>query len=361
MNCRRRGFTLIELLVVIAIIAVLIALLLPAVQSAREAARRAQCVNNLKQIGLALHNYHSSMDVFPFGEMPPGVGPLGTGPNKQNGAWQYWGAVALMLPYMEQSATFGSLNFQYSAPSDPPNTTTYSLKVNSFLCPSDGARDLQICNNYKASTGTYAKVQLVNFTNGQGAPYDTNGMFTMGKVYGIRDCIDGTSNTVCFAEQLGGDGNRQKWTPSDGWGGGIGGWDISGVGTAITGNAQNPVEFPMYRAMEQACDAAGYRKANVTEANWAGRYLTVGGFNFSLFNTIQPPNGAHVMGCRADCSSGCWPEQNGPAMAASNHPGGANFLMTDGSVKYIKNTVNQLTYMSLGTRNGGEVVSSDAY
>src|SRR5438067_1060627 len=97
---QRSGFTLIELLVVIAIIAVLIALLLPAVQSAREAARRSQCVNNLKQIGLALHNYHSSIDVFPFGEVEP-----------SSGDWQYWGTLALLAPYMEGSAAFNTMNF----------------------------------------------------------------------------------------------------------------------------------------------------------------------------------------------------------------------------------------------------------
>ncbi|MFO0908194.1 MAG: DUF1559 domain-containing protein [Isosphaeraceae bacterium] len=357
----RSGFTLIELLVVIAIIAVLIALLLPAVQSAREAARRAQCINNLKQIGLGLHNYHSSQDVFPFGEMAPGVGPAGTGPNKQNGAWQYWGCQALLMPYMEQGGAFNTLNFQYWAPSDAANATTYNLKVKVFLCPSDAARDMAICNNYKASVGTYAKVQVVNSGNGQGAPWNTNGMFTLGICYGLRDCLDGSSNTICFGEQLGGDGNRQKWTPSDGFGGGIGGWAIATPGdTTITGNASLPAEFNMFRTMERNCDAAGYKLADVTEANWAGRYLTVGGFNFSIFNTIQPPNGAHVMGCRADCGSGCWPEQNGPSMATSNHSGGANFLMTDGSVRFIKNTVNQQIYMGAGTRNGGEVISSDS-
>ena len=145
----RHGFTLIELLVVIAIIAVLIALLLPAVQSAREAARRSQCLNNLKQIGLALHNYHSSQDSFPISEMRPGISP-----NGQNGAWQYWGCFALLAPYMEQSASYNTMNFAYSAPSDPPNTTTLNMTVASFLCPSDGGRDLSIQNNYKASTGT---------------------------------------------------------------------------------------------------------------------------------------------------------------------------------------------------------------
>jgi len=351
----RRGFTLIELLVVIAIIAVLIALLLPAVQSAREAARRAQCINNLKQIGLALHNYHSSVDSFPIGEMPPGYGPSG-----QNTAWQYWGALALLMPYMEQSGVFNTLNFQYWAPSDPANGTTYTLKVASFLCPSDGFRSSVICNNYKASTGTFAKVQdptKLSVGNGQGLPTHTNGMFTLGYAYGIRDCTDGTSNTICFGEQAGGDGNQAQWSRSDGLGGGAGGWPLT---TTALGDAR--VEFALFKTMEANCDSTGYRKIpSGHDAMWAGRYLTIGGFNFSLFNTIQPPNGAHVMGCRADCSPGCWPEQNGPAMAVSYHPGGCNFLMTDGSVRFLKDTINQQTYMGIGSRNGGEVVSSDAY
>lgn len=267
---KRSGFTLIELLVVIAIIAVLIALLLPAVQSAREAARRAQCLNNMKQIGLALHNYHSSQDTFPIGEMQPGFGPAGTGPNKQNGAWQYWGCLALLAPFMEQSATFNAMNFQYWAPSDPANKTTYNMKVNSFLCPSDGGRDTPIQNSYKASTGTYAKVQKGGGLNGQGSGLDTNGMFTVDRCYGMRDCTDGSSQTIAFGEQAGGDGNKVKWTISDGVGGGQAGWAIATAGDPVTGNAQT--EFAMFKAMELNCDTFGYKKSNVTEANWAGRY-----------------------------------------------------------------------------------------
>jgi len=346
---KHSGFTLIELLVVIAIIAVLIALLLPAVQSAREAARRAQCINNLKQIGLALHNYHSSIDSFPFGEVAP-----------SNGAWQYWGTLALLAPYMEQSSAFNTLNFMSFSPADAPNTTTYNMKVAMFLCPSDGARDGGIANNYKASTGTYARVQGPG-ANGQGAGRQTNGVFTTGLVTGVRDCIDGTSNTIAFGEQAGGDGQQTKWTISDGVGGGQAGWDLNSA-TGITGNAQDPTEFPMFKTMERTCDTYGYRKAvSGNDAVWAGRYWTIGGFNFSMFNTIQPPNGPHVMGCRSDCSPGCWPEQNGPAMATSYHSGGANFTFADGSVKFLKNSISQQTYMAIGTRNGGEVVSADAY
>ncbi|SIO62917.1 prepilin-type N-terminal cleavage/methylation domain-containing protein/prepilin-type processing-associated H-X9-DG domain-containing protein [Singulisphaera sp. GP187] len=351
---RSRGFTLIELLVVIAIIAVLIALLLPAVQAAREAARRAQCINNLKQIGLAMHNYHSGLDTFPIGEMRPGIGPSG-----QNGAWQYWGCLALLAPYMEQGAAFNCLNFNYWAPSDAANVTTLNMTVASFLCPSDGGRDGLIQNNYKGSTGTYAKIQKGGGSNGQGIGFPTNGIFTVDLCYGIRDCLDGTSNTIAFGEQMGGDGQRARWSRSDGWGGGVGVWALTAAGDPVTGNAQ--VEFSLYQQMETQCDANGYRKAGVTEANWAGRWWTVGGFELSLFNTIQPPNGQHVMGCRSDCSPDCWPEQNGLAMATSPHPGGTGFLMADGSVRFIKDSVAQKTYMGLGTRNGGEVISADAY
>ncbi len=346
----RSGFTLIELLVVIAIIAVLIALLLPAVQSAREAARRAQCINNLKQIGLALHNYHSSLDVFPFGEVEP-----------SNGNWQYWGCLALLSPYMEGTAMFNSFNFMSFSPASPENGTTYLLKVGTLLCPSDGSKDQQIGNSYRGSTGTFAKTQKGGGNNGQGAATGSNGMFATNLVYGLRDCLDGSSNTICFGEQAGGDGQTSKWTRSDGVGGGQGGWAIATAGDPVTGNAQIPAEFLMFKIMERNCDLLGYKKVNVTDAQWAGRYWTIGGFNFSIFNTIQPPNGSHVMGCRADCSPGCWPEQNGPAMATSYHPGGCNFLMADGSVRYIKDSVSQTTYMGLGTRNGGEVISADAY
>jgi prepilin-type N-terminal cleavage/methylation domain-containing protein/prepilin-type processing-associated H-X9-DG protein len=349
---KHSGFTLIELLVVIAIIAVLIALLLPAVQSAREAARRSQCVNNMKQIGLALHNYHSSLDVFPFGEVEP-----------SNGDWQYWGCLALLSPYVENSSMYNTMNFMSFSPASAQNTTIYQLKVAAFLCPSDAGRDPGIGNNYRGSTGTYAKTQKGGGSNGQGSATGSNGVFTTNLVYGVRDLIDGSTNTIAYGEQAGGDGDVNRWTISDGVGGGQGGWPITQSGDPVTGNAQLPNEFTMFKAMEKNCDTYGYHKVqgSANQAVWAGRYWDVGGFNFSLFNTIQPPNGPHVMGCRADCSPGCWPEQNGPAMATSYHPGGCNFLMADGSVRFIKNSVNQQTYMALGSRNGGEVISADAY
>src|SRR5271157_2759130 len=188
---RRRGFTLIELLVVIAIIAVLISLLLPAVQSAREAARRAQCLNNLKQIGLALHNYHSTNDSFPLGSACTGTFD-GTG---HCNAWDTFSAQALLLGYMEGGSIYNALNFSQSS-SQYANSTGVVVKINSFLCPSDpnaggsfsgswqlagGDNDFSNINSYCASTGT----TYVPQDNGQGGTTST-GMFSYTQCYGIR-------------------------------------------------------------------------------------------------------------------------------------------------------------------------------
>ncbi|MFM7591531.1 MAG: DUF1559 domain-containing protein, partial [Isosphaeraceae bacterium] len=227
----KKAFTLIELLVVIAIIAVLISLLLPAVQSAREAARRAQCVNNLKQIGLAMHKYHSTHGCFPPGRMAPdvliaGVARLtitsyGTGnvPNGPGNWTGYYSPHTHILNYMEQTAAYNAMNFagvnlgqlqDASGNIVSPNYTTYTLTANAFLCPSDpnGGGPPGGENNYRANFGgsTIYAGGGVRGDNNKRSGTD-NGVFTYGPGIGIAEITDGSSNTVMFAERTKGTGN----------------------------------------------------------------------------------------------------------------------------------------------------------
>ncbi len=198
----RQGFTLIELLVVIAIIAVLIALLLPAVQSAREAARRAQCTNNLKQLGLALHNYHSAVGSFPLGSTTaysdPGVLTI----------WGTWSAQSLMLPYLEQRPLYNAINFGWTNWYDvgyPINSTVWNMNLAAFTCPSDGQTGKSCNNNYFGSVGTTtdyiaAAVPMRSTPWAPVVPAAPRGSSPTSRSYSIADVKDGTSNTIAFSE-----------------------------------------------------------------------------------------------------------------------------------------------------------------
>src|SRR6516165_8820404 len=202
-----RGFTLIELLVVIAIIAVLIALLLPAVQSAREAARRAQCSNNLKQIGLGLHNYHSTHNTFPLG------GTVNWSGYGYHAGWGTWSAQALLLGYMEGQPLYNAINFNWVCCWDTGmyiNSTVSMAIISSYICPSDGLSPISpgndawggLTNNYMACAG-----DSTDFFN-------PSGLFAESfKCYGVQACTDGSSNTIAFGESLIGSLDQQqvKW------------------------------------------------------------------------------------------------------------------------------------------------------
>ena len=383
---RRRGFTLIELLVVIAIIAVLIALLLPAVQSAREAARRAQCVNNLKQIGLALHNYHSSI-----GSFPPGHGQA-TAYNNYPGyaGWTEWSAQAMMLPYMEQTPMYNAINWSFCGGygnGSSINATVWAAKISTFACPSDnnnGVGNVQAgtgqpgTNNYRASIGT---TTAVGWTNGaapqQGAgyascepdPFNKNGntppgnpgcspyatgLFCYWISYGINDCIDGTSNTVAYSESLVGDSGTALVSHRNN--------SVTGVSGAAFMEWIDISSAPMTSITQalQACSTAYAQNTNISNAN--GNRWGWGASTMSMFHTIVPPNSKQYAwnSCRDGCA-GCGPDDSIFSNAQSNHSGGVNVLFADGSVKFIKDSINMQTWWALGTKASGEVISSDSY
>jgi prepilin-type N-terminal cleavage/methylation domain-containing protein/prepilin-type processing-associated H-X9-DG protein len=346
----KRGFTLIELLVVIAIIAVLIALLLPAVQSAREAARRSQCVNNLKQIGLAMHNYHSAIDRFPMGKSK-GLNNVGS-----YGGWTDWSAVAMMLPYMEQNAVYNSINFYFLGGYDIAgniNSTAYNTKLNGMLCPSDGNAGSGIGNNntnsYRGSIGTTTDVN--QYYNG-----NSTGAFAYLSCYGIRDIIDGTSSTIAFSESLVGPATTNP---------GQRGNAVTGVGGASGGqfyDASGPPNSPNNTAVLAAlvaCGQANVAGTNVT--NSTGNRWGWGAMAESLFNTVATPNDKNKFNaCRVGCG-GCGPDDGIFSNAQSYHSGGVNVLMCDGSVKFIKDSINMQSWMALGTKANGEVVDASTY
>ncbi len=351
----RRGFTLIELLVVIAIIAVLIALLLPAVQAAREAARRSQCVNNLKQVGLALHNYHSTNDSFP----PGGVCTQST--QGCTGQWNGFSSIACMLPFMEQQAIYGSINFSIVSsgennPPGPVNQTARRTQINTLLCPSDPyaqgqgqTSDGGRLNSYMASMGTSA--------NG-GYSATTTGLFADGSVYGIRDCTDGSSNTVAFAEKLCGTPGSSTGQGALYRGNGVNG---TGVSTNIFDAWQNPTQV---QTDLNTCTSTfiGLQNGAATLINNEGQWWITGATAFSMFNTIVPPSsGQYKWGsCRNGCNT-CSPDGSSYANASSNHSGGCNVLMADGSVRFIKSTLNTNTWWSLGTRANNEVIDANSF
>jgi prepilin-type N-terminal cleavage/methylation domain-containing protein/prepilin-type processing-associated H-X9-DG protein len=381
MNPRlRRGFTLIELLVVIAIIAVLIALLLPAVQSAREAARRIQCTNNLKQIGLAAHNYASSTNSFPLGISN---NPQGTPGAPQYGStWSSFGAQALMLPYLEQSPMYQAANFSWG-PWLAMNNTVNNSVIAAFLCPSDpgaqgGAWNTAHTNSYNASygattTGLSGWGSNCNTSNYIGCviPADSSGVYTYGIAYSFNSITDGTSNTVAFAEKLCGQNGQNYYMSGTGPGQPYRGNMVAFQGTAPAAAVQlnafaNPAAvISALQVCAQTFKAAATSTSAGAIQDYPGWRWAVGMSGMSMFNTIQIPNDSYG-GCNYDSNSGNayatdWPNGGYSYGASSAHPGGVNVAMADGSVRFIKSSIAYNIWWALGTRNGGEVISSDSY
>jgi prepilin-type N-terminal cleavage/methylation domain-containing protein/prepilin-type processing-associated H-X9-DG protein len=331
-----RGFTLIELLVVIAIIAVLISLLLPAVQAAREAARRAQCTNNLKQVALALHNYHDTV-----GSFPPG------GINNSGWVGTDWSWASFIMPAMEQGPLYNSINYSMQIQLPANYATVYQHLVASFLCPTDdsfkvfterfwanpdwgGGNSPQgnslyagAPSNYVANWGDIATTGPFDFlsseppgTQNWGCSGTFRGMFGEcgnGFCVGIRNVTDGTSNTFFIGENSPNLNGQLVWPNAD-----------SMLATTVI-----PLNW-----------MTNLKNGQVDPSNGLTCEPS------SIFNPVQ----MH-----------CYHNQAFNLAFKSFHPGGANFAMTDGSVRFIKQSINPRTYNALGTRALGEVISSDQY
>jgi prepilin-type N-terminal cleavage/methylation domain-containing protein/prepilin-type processing-associated H-X9-DG protein len=356
---RRAGFTLIELLVVIAIIAVLIALLLPAVQAAREAARRAQCTNNLKQLALAALNYESSN-----GALPPAACSSLDYTKKQPYYRDNFSSFVRTLPFTEQSQAYNSINFLMTY-ANIENRTVCGIQLATLVCPSDTNNTPQMMNSanafgsnydgitatttnlayyssYSGNQGTFWSNYYIGATGGTQVQSQQNGSIIIDQAVTLASITDGTSNTMVYGEKAHG-------------------------------------YFAQYDTKYQYCDTV-----------WpSGLYFD------TMFTTTYPPNlptsstpGLTPTGFSYYYATG----------ATSYHPGGLNFAFCDGSVRFIKNTINSWTfgtgaadkygdqvpdgttfnsstiiwtgpavpyrfgtYQALSTRNGSEVISSDSY
>jgi prepilin-type N-terminal cleavage/methylation domain-containing protein/prepilin-type processing-associated H-X9-DG protein len=353
------GFTLIELLVVIAIIAVLIALLLPAVQAAREAARRAQCVNNLKQIGLGMHNYHTRNDCFPGGAVPTSTS---AGVATVQGGFS---AHARMLSDIEQSGLANASNFSLSVFNDTygsyANSTVAIARLSVFLCPSSPVPNWTLRTgltpftanapgcSYFGSTGCNISFQASPPAN-NGNPPNGVFLFGLGTPIGLRDIQDGASGTVAFGEWQIGDGNMSLLTQiSDG---AYAGANSFPAGYTATPPTMTPATLNQWIA---TCNKA--LSAGTGNWSWDGEVWSFGFPSSTLGNLVAPPNA--VINCIAG-AGGALPVA-GTIGLSSYHPGGVNVLLCDGSVKFLKNSINLPTLWALGSRAQGEVISADAF
>lgn len=339
MRRRRRAYTLIELIVIVGIIGVLIGLLVPSIRSARLAAMRVQCQNNLRQVGLALHNYHDAHEVFPPGRLRSRV----------DGRGQCWSAYAQLLPFLEQDMIFSTINFQQNpearpSAAYPANNTALTTTINTLTCPVDAHEPVpgQVGTlSYLLNTGnTYA----ISPRNPGRVP--VTGVFFENSAVRFADLADGSSQTVFVSETI----RSEPSTPST--------WDGRGSHHAfvLTRGSDDEKAGPELTDPATQCSGEGLILLPAQGRSWAFAAPGV-----SLYNHVRPPNDPRV-GCRgglpySDRTNADWDRLSHDIGAQSHHPSGVNALFGDASVRFVRNPVDPAIWSAVGSRAGGEAAS----
>lgn len=333
----RLAFTLIELMVVVGIISIVAAMTLPAVQSAREAARRSQCLNNLKQLGIAIQGYEELSNM-----LPPAL--MGYNSMKKPTYYGYHSVVTRILPFIERGLEYNSINFDLSTypletiawPQMHPeemvanaaNSSVYKVRIDGFLCPSDGRPQVGSGNSYRGCTGVGPRLsQTAEFLDSANGTFPEIGFVRQSSI------LDGLSQTVCYSERI--------------------------LGSAVSGSslllkdsyALNSVVFDADQLLAGCTLSATYGSEAFTSNGrwwfWTGRERT-------LYTHTQTPNGRII-----DCLIGSSRTAPGMATARSNHPGGVNALFADGSARFVKDSVSLAVWRAYATKAGGEVTNPD--